>query len=119
MKVNEFVKRVLVPILSAAFLVALFRPLCMGNGACDYLKLWFLSGIPFGIQKMSLWVVPKGYDIGGSMGIFVFNLLVGGVIGGMVLTWRLLTAVTYLVKMALAGIVWVIRKAAGKPCKVA
>ena len=119
MKVNEFVRRVLVPVLSVVFLAALFRPLCMGNGTCDYLKLWFLSGIPFGIQKMFLWVVPKGYDIGGSMGIFVLNLLVGGVIGGMVLAWRLLTAVTYLVKMALAGIVWVIRKAERKPCRAA
>ena len=119
MKINEFVKLVLVPILSVVFLVVLFHPLCMVDGEWDYLKLWFLRGIPFGIQRMSLWVITKGYDIGGSMGVLTINLFVGSVIGGMVLTWRLLMAVIYLVKMALLGITWMRRKVPEKLCGVA
>ncbi len=119
MKINEFVKLVLVPILSVVFLVVLFRPLCMVDGEWDYLRLWFLSGIPFGVQRMSLWVSPKGYDIGGSMGVLALNLLVGSVIGGIVLMWRLLMAVIYLVKTTLSGITWITRNVAGKPCRVA
>ena len=119
MKINEFVKLVLVPILSVVFLVVLFRPLCMVDGEWDYLRLWFLSGIPFGVQRMSLWVIPKGYDIGGSMGVLAINLLVGSVIGGIVLTYRLLMAVIYLVKTALSGITWITKKVTSKPCKVA
>ena len=119
MKINEFVKLVLVPILSVVFLVVLFRPLCMMDGEWDYLRLWFLSGIPFGVQRMSLWVIPKGYDIGGSMGVLAINLLVGSVIGGIVLTYRLLMAVIYLVKTALSGITWITKKVTAKPCKVA
>jgi hypothetical protein len=119
MKINEFVKLVLVPILSVVFLVVLFRPLCMVDGEWDYLRLWFLSGIPFGVQRMSLWVIPKGYDIGGSMGVLAINLLVGSVIGGIVLTYRLLMAVIYLVKTALSGITWITKKVTAKPCKVA
>lgn len=49
MKVSEFVKRVIVPCVSALFLAILFRPLCMENGGCDYLKLWLFMGVPFGI----------------------------------------------------------------------
>lgn len=118
MKVSEFVKRVIIPIVSALFLAAMFRPLCTENGECDYLKQWLLSRIPFGIQRMSLWVIPKGYDIGSSMGVLALNLLVGSVIDGIMLTWRLLMAIIYLAKMVLLGIDWIMRKVAGKPCGV-
>lgn len=77
-----------------------------------------MSGIPFGIQRMSLWVIPKGYDIGGSMGVLALNLLVGSVIDGIMLTWRLLMAIIYLAKTVLLGIDWIMRKVAGKPCGV-
>jgi len=45
---------------SAVFLAVLFRPLCMENGECDYLSLWWFMGIPFGIHRMFFWVIPKG-----------------------------------------------------------
>ena len=100
----EFVKKVIAPVGAAAILAALFYPLCVENGQCDYLKLWIFMGIPFGVHKMFLWIIPKGFDIGGTVGMFVFNLLFGGVIGGFVLVWRLLVAVCYLAKMAVTGI---------------
>ena len=103
-KMYEFVKKVIVPVGMAVFLSALFYPLCVEHGQCDYLKLWMFVGIPFGVHKMFLWIIPKGFDIGGTVGVFVFNLLIGGVIGGLILTGRLFLAVFYLVKMAVLGI---------------
>ena len=100
----EFVKKVIAPVGAAAILAALFYPLCVENGQCDYLKLWIFMGIPFGVHKMFLWIIPKGFDIGGTVGVFVFNLLIGGVIGGVILTGRLVLAVFYLVKAVVAGI---------------
>ncbi len=118
MKVSEFVKYVIVPVLLAVFLAALFRPLCVENGECDYLKLWFFMGIPFGIHRMFLWVIPKGYDIGGSMGVLTINVLIGGVIGGIVLVWRLAVAIAYLVKAVVSVGIWSIRKVTRKPYRV-
>ncbi len=103
-KMYEFVKKVIVPVGAAVFLSALFYPLCVEHGQCDYLKLWMFVGTPFGVHKMFLWIIPKGFDIGGTVGVFVFNLLIGGVIGGVILTGRLFLAVFYLVKMAAMGI---------------
>lgn len=115
MKVKDFLKQVLIPVLSAVFLVVLLRPLCVEGGECNYLKLWLLSGIPFGVTRMCLWVIPKGYDIGGSMGILFINLLVGGAIGGIVLIWKLTVAAVYFVKAVDAGVIWSVRKVSGKP----
>ena len=106
MKASEFVKRVVIPVVSALFLAALFRPLCMENGECDYLSLWWFMGIPFGIHRMFFWIVPKGYDIGGTVGILFINVFVGGVIGGIVLVWRLVVAAVYLAKAFVAVVSW-------------
>lgn len=104
MRIREFLRKVVVPVGAAVFLSALFYPLCVENGVCDYLKLWILAGIPFGIHRMFVWVVPKGFDIGGTVGILAMNLLAGGVIGGFILVWRLVLAVFYLAKCTGAGI---------------
>ena len=93
MRINEFMKKVIIPVGAAVFLGVLFYPLCVEQGQCDYLKLWMFVGIPFGVQRMFLWIIPRSFDIGGTVGMFVFNLLIGGVIGGFGLGWRLLMAV--------------------------
>ena len=40
MRISEFMKKVIVPVGTAVFLGALFYPLCVEQGQCDYLKLW-------------------------------------------------------------------------------
>lgn len=117
MKASEFIKCVVIPAASAVFLAALFRPLCMENGECDYLSLWWFMGIPFWIHRMFFWIIPKGHDIGSTVGILFLNVLVGGVIGGTVLAWRLLAAAAYLVKTMAAIVNRTVRKLAGKPCR--
>lgn len=117
MKANEFIKQVIVPVVSALFLAAMFYPLCMENRECSYLKLWFLMGIPFGIHRMLVWVIPKGHDIGSSMGIVFINVLAGGIIGGIVIAWRLAVAAVYLVRIVITMMIRTIRKLAGEPFK--
>ena len=87
MRRKEFLENVAVPLLGIAVVMLIVYPFCVENGVCDYRKLWIVSGIPFGVQKMYFWMIPKGFDIGGTVGMFAFNLLVGGLIGSMVLTW--------------------------------
>ena len=67
MRISEFMKKVIVPVGTAVFLGALFYPLCVEQGQCDYLKLWMFVGIPFGVQRMFLWIIPRGFDIGGLL----------------------------------------------------
>ena len=83
--VKEIWKKVIWPVMTALFLAVVFRPLCMAEDGIDYWKLLFLMGIPFGVQKMFVWLIPSGYGIGETVGIFALNLLVGGIIGGFIL----------------------------------
>ena len=84
MRRKEFLENVAVPLLGIAVVMFIVYLFCVENGVCDYRKLWIVSGIPFGIQKMYFWMIPKGFDIGGTVGMFAFNLLIGGMIGSVV-----------------------------------
>lgn len=114
MKKVDFLKKVVFPLMAVALSVALFYPLCVENGACDYRKLWVLAGIPFGVHRMFVWVIPKGFDLGGTVGMLVFNLLVGGVIGGLALVWNVTRAGFYLLCSIVAVARWGTRKIAGR-----
>lgn len=60
------------------------------GGKPDYILMLLLIGIPFGIHRMFVWFIPKGYDLGGTVGIIMFDILVGGIIGVFVLTWKII-----------------------------
>ena len=89
-----FIKSVL-PIITALLLYCIFKSACMKDGELDYLWLWILCGLPFGIHRMCLWIVPGGGSLGTSIALFALNFIIGGVIGGFVMVWRLIVAVWY------------------------
>ena len=60
------------------------------GGKPDYILMLLLIGIPFGIHRMFVWFIPKGYDLGGTVGIIMFDILVGGIIGVFVLIWKII-----------------------------
>ena len=75
------------------------RPMLMG-AAHDALwasnaRVSLLCGLPFGIHRMCVWIVPGGDSLGGGAALFVLNFVIGGIIGGFVLVWRLLVAAWY------------------------
>ena len=67
----------------------------MKNGELDYLRLWILCGLPFGIWRLRLWIIPGGGSLGGGIALFALNFILAGIIGGFVLVWRLIVAVWY------------------------
>lgn len=101
---KEFMTKTILPIGAVVLLFFLFRPLCMEQGTFDWRKWLLFAGVPFGIQKMFFWMVPKGTGIGETVGILVFNLLVGGVIGSIIMGWKLLLAIITLFKSVFYGI---------------
>ena len=39
---------------------------------------------------MFLWFIPRGFGIAGTVGVFALNLIVGGMIGGVVLLVKII-----------------------------
>ena len=91
---DSFCKTIL-PVAVAAPLYCIFRSACVKNGELDYLWLWILCGLPFGIWRLRLWIIPGGGSLGGGIALFALNFILAGIIGGFVLAWWLIVAAWY------------------------
>ena len=87
-RIKVFFSSVAWPLLVAAVFALLFRSLYEQNGVVDLPLAWILIGIPFGIRQVGLWLLPKHRDLSGTLGVFALSILLGGVIGGFVLVYR-------------------------------
>ena len=92
---KDFFCKTILPVAAAALLYCILQSACVKNGELDYPWLWILCGLPFGIWRLRLWIVPGSGSLGGGIALFVLNFILAGIIGGFVLAWRLIVAVWY------------------------
>ena len=90
--IKVFLKEVVLPIALAFCLASFLKPIYMPDGVCDYFLMWI------GIRRMCLWLVPSGYGISGSVGIFALNLIIGGLIGGLAFFIGLLLGIIHTIR---------------------
>ena len=93
--IKAFFFKSVLPVTVALILYCIFKSACMKNGELDYVWLWILCGLPFGLHRMCLWIVPGGGSLGGGIALFALNFILAGIIGGFVLVWRLIVAAWY------------------------
>ena len=92
---KDFCIKSILPVTVAMLLFCIFKSACTKKGTIDYVWLWILCGLPFGLHRMCLWIIPGGRSFGESIALLVINFIIGGVIGSFVLVWRLIVAVWY------------------------
>ena len=73
--IKEFFKKAVLPVAIAGLLYCIFKSACIRNGELDLLWLWILCGLPLGIHRMCVWIVP-----GGGAALFALNFIIGGLI---------------------------------------
>lgn len=93
---KDFFKKTVLTVLIAGVLIYWATLVFTKDGKTDYFLVWLICGIPFGIRRMFVWLVPFGHDFAATVGIFALNFIVGGLIGGIILIWRLLVAAWYI-----------------------
>ena len=95
------VKRGLFKIIIPAFLIAVWMitcyPVCNKAEGFDLFLYWIMVGCPFGIHRMCVWLVPRNFGISGSIGVFALNCIIGGLIGGVVLIFKVIVMISELV----------------------
>lgn len=92
---TDFLKKAVLPIVIALLLFSIFSWIFTENGVRDYFLIWLACGVPFGIGKMFT-LIPIGFGIAGTVGVVALNIVLGGLIGGVILIWRLAVAVWYI-----------------------
>ena len=84
---KDFFKKTVLTVLIAGVLFYWAALVFTKDGATNYFYVWLCCGIPFGIRRMFVWLIPRGFDLSGT---------VGGLIGGVILIWRLAVAAWYI-----------------------
>ena len=99
-KITAIVCKVIVPLVAISFMVLLCYPVCNKPEGFNFFLFWVLVGFPFGIRRMWFWLIPKNFDIAGSVGILALDCIIGGLIGGAVAVIALIKAVFAIVQVA-------------------
>ena len=93
---KDFFKKVMIPVLLTGFLFYWGTKIFTQNGETNYFYVWLFCGVPFGIRRMFLWLIPINHDFTATLGIFAVNIIAGGLIGCIVIVWQLLVAAWYI-----------------------
>ena len=89
---KDLLKKTVLPIIAALFLYSIFSRIFLDNGTRDLFLIWLACGVPFGIGKMFT-LIPIGFGISGTVGVVALNIVLGGLIGGVILVWKLAVAI--------------------------
>ncbi len=89
-RIKRFTVSVLLPIVIAAVFALLFKTVYTSPEGINYLLMWICIGIPFGIHRMCIWLVPTKFDLAGTIGVMAVNIIVGGIIGGFAFVFQIL-----------------------------
>ena len=92
---RDFIRKTVLPVVVALLLFSICSRIFVENGTPNYFLIWLACGVPFGIGKMFT-LIPIGFGISGTVGVVALNIVLGGLIGGVILIYRLAVAVWYL-----------------------
>lgn len=94
--IKDFFKNSFLTVVVAYLLFTFGKMIFIKDGQVDYFLVALCCGVPFGIRRMFIWLVPFGHDITFTIGIFAVNIIIGGIIGIFVLAWKLAVAAWYI-----------------------
>lgn len=91
--------KIILPLIGIALWLAVCIPIATRSEGFNYFMFWIIAGIPFGIRYMFFKLMPKGYGISGTIGAFALNIIIGGIIGGLMLMTRIVQVFVDAVRM--------------------
>ena len=86
----RFINKIIVPAVIIAVWMLTCYPVCNKAEGFDWFLYWIIAGCLFGIRRMCLWLIPKNFSISGSIGVLALNCIIGGLIGGVVLIFKII-----------------------------
>lgn len=98
---KRVLSKVMLPLALIGVWVLTCYPVCNKPEGFDLFLFWIMVGFPFGIRRMCMFLIPVNYGISGGIGVLALNAIVGGLIGGIVVIFKLIGVVVELFKCVL------------------
>lgn len=93
MTIEDVIKKALIPMISMVFWLWMVKTIMGVSGNTDLFKFLFLAGLPFGIHKMCIILIPRGYDVGGTVGMIALSVIAGGLLGSLMIPYYIVRAI--------------------------
>lgn len=102
-------KRVLFKILLPALLISFWMDVAyypsLKDGQLDYFTYWIIAGLPFGIKAIGGIFYPVGFDLQGGIAVLAMNVVLGGLLGGFVLIFRMFCIIKEIIEFIVFDII--------------
>lgn len=81
MTIEDVIKKSILPLAFMLFWFWMVSTIMKVSGKTDLFWWIFLSGLPFGIHKMRLILIPRGMDTTATLGMAALSVIIGALIG--------------------------------------
>ena len=96
-------KGIVKPILTLIIGIALFIIGYLIGQAPLYkiISIWLICGLPYGFARIRLWFTAKNRNLGTTIGLFVLNFILSGLLGGFIYIWTMLKSIFSIVSYSI------------------
>ena len=96
MMIEDVIKKSILPLAFILFWFWIVSTIMKVSGKTDLFWWIFLSGLPFGIHKMRLILIPKGMDITATLGMAALSVIIGALIGSIMIPVYVIRKMEYM-----------------------
>ena len=93
MTIKDVITKALLPMSAMVFWLWMVKTIMEVSGHTELFMFLFLAGLPFGIHKMCIILIPKGMDVGGALGMIALSVIVGGLLGSLMIPYYVVRAI--------------------------
>lgn len=98
MTIEDLIKKTFLPLTFMIFWFWMIETIMKVSGQTDWFWWIFLAGLPFGIHKMRLILIPKGMDTTATLGMAALSVIIGALIGSIMIPVYVIRAIYVLVR---------------------
>lgn len=98
MTIEDVIKKTFLPLSFMVFWFWMIETIMKVSGQTDWFWWIFLAGLPFGIHKMRLILIPKGMDTTATLGMAALSVIIGALIGSIMIPVYVIRAIYVLIR---------------------
>ena len=93
MTIEDVIKKSILPLAFMVFWFWMTKTIMKVSGQTDRFWWVFIAGLPFGIHKMRLILIPRGMDTTATLGMAALSVIIGALIGSIMIPVYVIRAV--------------------------
>jgi phosphoglycerol transferase MdoB-like AlkP superfamily enzyme len=93
MTIGDVIKKSILPLAFMVFWFWMTKTIMKVSGQTDWFWWIFIAGLPFGIHKMRLILIPRGMDTTATLGMAALSVIIGALIGSIMIPVYVIRAI--------------------------